>query len=227
MGSEEGASGDVGTPASRGGRPSREEAELIRERILDVATELFLQEGYGATSIEAVAQRLRMSKRTFYHRFRDKAELFDAVVHRIVDALRPADLNPLFAGDDAEEILVRLAGLAIAAAVNPKAIALQRLILAEATRFPELASIALGEGSRRQGIEGIAALLKRQPWSAGLSDDDARLAAEQFLQMVVSIPQRRAMGLGTPMSEEERRHWTQATVRLFLCGVRGWKAGPA
>ena len=35
-------------------------------RIFDVATELSLTEGYGATSIEAVAQHARMSKRTFY-----------------------------------------------------------------------------------------------------------------------------------------------------------------
>jgi len=107
-------SDDVAAQGSRGGRPSREEAERIRDRILDVATQLFLEQGYGATSIEAVAQRLRMSKRTFYHRFRDKAELFEAVVHRIVDALRPADLNPLFVGDNAEEVLLRLAGLAMA-----------------------------------------------------------------------------------------------------------------
>ncbi|HET6307753.1 MAG TPA: helix-turn-helix domain-containing protein, partial [Rhodopila sp.] len=68
------------TPNRRGGRPSREQAALLGDRILDVATELFLAEGYGATSIEAVAQRARISKRTFYHRFPDKAALFDAVL---------------------------------------------------------------------------------------------------------------------------------------------------
>src|SRR5947209_19814422 len=52
----------------RGGRPSREQAALLGERILDTATELFLAEGYGATSIEAIAQRAGISKRTFYHR---------------------------------------------------------------------------------------------------------------------------------------------------------------
>src|SRR5947208_875980 len=57
---------------SRGGRPSREQAARLGERILDVATHLFLSHGYGATSIEAVARRARVSKRTFYHRFPDK-----------------------------------------------------------------------------------------------------------------------------------------------------------
>ena len=74
----------------RGGRPSRAAAALLGEHILDVASELFLDQGYGATSIEAVAQYARISKRTFYHRFPDKASLFGAVVRRIIEELRPA-----------------------------------------------------------------------------------------------------------------------------------------
>src|ERR1700693_570770 len=73
----------------RGGRPSRQPAAPLSERILAAATQLFLSLGYGATSVEAVARRARISKRTFYHRFRDKPALFVAVVHRIVDRLRP------------------------------------------------------------------------------------------------------------------------------------------
>lgn len=61
--------------ARRGGRPSQKEAARLGDRILDVATELFLLLGYGATSIEAVVQRARISKRTVYHRFEDKAVL--------------------------------------------------------------------------------------------------------------------------------------------------------
>ncbi len=53
----------------RGGRPSRDEAARLSDRILDAATDLFFQRGYGATSIEAVARSARISKRTFYHRY--------------------------------------------------------------------------------------------------------------------------------------------------------------
>ena len=81
----------------RGGRPSREASERLGELILGAATELFLSQGFGATSIEAVAQRVRISKRTFYHRFPDKAALFAAVVHRIITRLRPASGVPSIA----------------------------------------------------------------------------------------------------------------------------------
>src|SRR5215831_11028175 len=73
----------------RGGRPSLAQAEKLGERILDVATQLFLSHGYGATSIDAVARRAGVSKRTFYHRYADKPALFSAVVHRVIERLRP------------------------------------------------------------------------------------------------------------------------------------------
>jgi AcrR family transcriptional regulator len=124
--------------ARAGGRPSQAAALELRERILKVATELFLKEGYGSTSIEAVAARAGISKRTFYHRFPDKAALFAAVVHRIVEQVRPPPEVPLLQGTTLEEILRRLAGLLLRAALAPQAIALQRLVTAESVRVPNL-----------------------------------------------------------------------------------------
>ena len=69
----------------KGGRPPRADALKVRAQILEVATDLFLEQGYGSTSIEAVAARAGVSKRTFYDRFDDKAALFAAVVHRIIE----------------------------------------------------------------------------------------------------------------------------------------------
>jgi AcrR family transcriptional regulator len=213
-------------PPRRGGRPSREDAERLRETIVAVAAAMFLGQGYGATSIDAIVQRARISKRTFYHRFRDKAELFGAVVHDVVARLRPPDAADaagtaaLFAGAELEEILSRLARLLLRAALSPQAIALQRVILSEAQRFPELAAVVVGEGSRQQAVDHIAALLERERRAGSIGFDQPQFAAEQFLQMVVSLPQRRAMGLGKPMSESELEGWTRHTVRLFLDGCR-------
>jgi AcrR family transcriptional regulator len=211
----------------RGGRPSREDAEQLRETIIAVATEMFLEQGYGATSIDAIARRARISKRTFYHRFRDKAELFGAVVHDVVARLRPpnavdsAGMAALFAGAALEDILLRVAGLMLRAALSPAAIALQRVILSELPRFPELAAVVAGEGTRQEAVNHIAALLERERQTGGVAFDQPSFAAEQFLQMVVSLPQRRALGLGTPMSESELESWARQTVRLFLNGCRG------
>ncbi len=219
--------GAAASPLRRGGRPSRAAAALLGERILDVATELFFAWGYGATSIEEVARRAGISKRTFYHRFRDKAELFAAVVHRIILGLRPANDTPLYDGGSLEEILSRLARVILRAALTPMALSLSRLMIAEAERFPELAAITTREGGRAEAVGHIAALLAREARAGSLGIDRPEFAAEQFLQMVVTLPQRRALGLGKPMSEAELDAWADDCVNLFLNGCRTWKPAAA
>ena len=204
----------------RGGRPSRAQAQQLGERILDVATQLFLAHGYGATSIEAVAQRARISKRTFYHRFADKPALFSAVVHRIIERLRPPAEVPLFEGADLREILEHLAEIILRAALSPQAIALHRLIVGESGRFPKLAAAVNREGATEEAIRLIAGLLERE--AGKLKLDDPVFAAEQFLYMVMAIPQRRATGMGEPLSPRELDAWARKVVNLFLNGCRGW-----
>jgi TetR/AcrR family transcriptional regulator, mexJK operon transcriptional repressor len=204
-------------PPRRGGRPSREAAALLGERILDVATELFLAEGYGATSIEAVAQRARISKRTFYHRFPDKAALFGAVVHRIIEGLRPPADTPLYEGGSLEEVLRRLARLILRAVLTPMALALNRLMVAE------LAAIVAREGGRAEVVGHIAVMLELEARAGTLAIGRPEFAAEQFLQLVVSLPQRRALGLGVPTTEAELDAWADDCVNLFLNGCRFWQ----
>src|SRR5579862_1262240 len=132
---------------ARGGRPSRADALRLRERILTAARELFLAEGYGLTSIEAVAKRAAVSKRTFYDRFDDKAALFAAVVHRIIEGIRPPPEVPLIEGATLEQILHRIAMFILHAGLQPRALALHRLVHGEAARFPELVRAVADDGT--------------------------------------------------------------------------------
>ena len=208
----------------RGGRPPRAVALRLRQRILEVATELFLAEGYGSTTIEAVAARAGISKRTFYHRFDDKSALFAAVVHEIIEQIRPPAGVPLIEGTTLRDILRRLAGLILGAALLPQAIALHRLVMAESARFPELVRAVHGDGSAREAITLIGGVLARDTRASTLSAEQRAFAAEQFIFMVVTLPQRRAMGYGTPMSAAELDMWAEKTVDLFLNGCWGGTA---
>ena len=192
------------------------------ERILDAATALFFTAGYGATTIEAVAKRARISKRTFYHRFDDKPALFSAVVHRTIDRMRPPSSVPLLDGADLHEILQRLAGLILNAAVSAPAIALHRLIVAESARFPKLAAVVTEQGGADEAIALIAGVLERESRAGRLALDAPLFAARQFLHMVIAWPQSRAMGLGKPMTAAELEAWAGNVVNLFLNGCRGW-----
>ena len=210
---------------ARGGRPSRAEALRLRERILVAATELFLAEGYGSTSIEAVAKRAGVSKRTLYDRFDDKTVLFTAVVHRIIAQIRPPPEVPLVEGATLADILQRLALLILRAALSPQAIALHRLVNAESARFPELVRAVASEGSTREATDLIGNLLERGLGESKLSIENREFAATQFIFMVVALPQRRAMGFGTPMTQAELDVWALNVVGLFLDGCRSLGRG--
>src|SRR5260221_497525 len=212
-------------PARRGGRPSRQEAARLESLILDAATDLFLSEGYGAVSIEALAGGLRISKRTFYARFRNKADLFKAVVTRLIERWRASFEAHLVASPSVEETLRIAAEQILAVTMTPEALALYRIIIAEARRFPELAQV-MSEVGAESGVSRIAQLLQREADAGRLRLDDARFAAEQFMVMVVAGPRRRALGLGTPLDEQELALWARSTVRLFLNGLGSGRRPP-
>jgi AcrR family transcriptional regulator len=182
---------------------------------------LLLSHGYGTTSIEAIARRARVSKRTFYQRFADKPALMSAVVVRLIDSLRPPPDVPLIEGEGLEQILAHLGSLILHAALTPRVLQLQRLIVAESKRFPDLASAVAKSGGRQEAVALISASLMRHARGALVTPADAAFAANQFLQMIISLPQLRAIGLGAPMAPEELDLWVRSTVGLFLNGYTG------
>lgn len=202
-----------------GGRPSRLESARLSDRILDVATALFLGDGFGATSIEAVAKRAGVSKRTFYHRFSGKEMLFEAVVRRMIERWTPPFDEALLNAPDLASALRRAAEHMLRVALTPEALALHRMVIAEARRFPGLARI-LHELGAAAAIERIAGEFDRRIAAGEMRRMDSRFAAEQFILMVVTGPQRRALGLGGPLCPGELAHWIAESVGLFLEGCR-------
>ena len=78
-----------------GALPSLRQAQVAHteQRILAAATELFLEGGYLATTLEAVARRAQVGARTVYLRFGTKAALFKRVVNvAIVGDTEPLDV---------------------------------------------------------------------------------------------------------------------------------------
>jgi hypothetical protein len=107
---------------------------------------------------------------------------------------------------------------------------LHRLIVAESARFPDLAHAVARAGGRQEAVTLIADLLIRHGRAAAPTPADAAFAAQQFLQMIVSLPQLRAIGLGAPMKPEELDAWVRNTMTMLLHGVGAvcdqWSAWP-
>jgi TetR/AcrR family transcriptional regulator, mexJK operon transcriptional repressor len=203
----------------RGGRPSRQQSAQLADRIIDVAEKLFLSHGFGATSIEAVAKQAGISKRTFYHRFPGKERLFEAVVRRLIERWLPPFDTEMLSAPDLADALRHTAEYILRIALTPEALALHRLVIHEAQRFPGLARI-MHELGAASGIERIAGHLEPRIKSGELRAVDPRFAAEQFILAVVTGPQRRALGLGIPLSAAEISAHAGNAVALFLDGAR-------
>jgi TetR/AcrR family transcriptional repressor of mexJK operon len=113
--------------------------------------------------------------------------------------------------------------LILHAALSPPAIQLHRLIIAESSRFPDLAAAVNNQGASEEAVRLIAGLLEREARAGNLRLDNPTFAAEQFLHMLVAGPQRRALGLGSPLSSEALDAWARDVVNLFLNGCREWE----
>src|ERR1700719_5351534 len=75
---------EAGRGAVRYGRPPREHAGRVEERILDAAGRVFLEYGFQGASVDEIAEAASAGKPTIYARFPNKQALFTAVVERLV-----------------------------------------------------------------------------------------------------------------------------------------------
>lgn len=203
-----------------GGRPTANAAAQLETTILDAATAAFLAEGYAATTIEAVARACGVAKRTLYARWDGKPALFRAVLERLMKKwLSSSGDWPPDATGDLESALSDVAARILTIALSPEAVALHRLLIAESARFPELPRMMQQAGAA-EGTVRIASLLDRAITAGALPEQDTGFAAEQFLHLLLTGPQRRALGLGLPLDDNQIRAWREATVWMFLSGVK-------
>src|SRR5262249_22318704 len=176
--------------AVRFGRPPKELAGAVEERILDAARTVFLEHGFEGASIEEIADAACAGKPTIYARFPNKRALFTAVVMRDVVTRIEQFEGMVATGATIEERLVS-AGIAMLHwSLDSDKIGLMRLAIAEVLRFPDLAS-TVSRTARDLSTKVAARLLGEMAQSDELATMPAfapdRLAAtaRSFLDLVV------------------------------------------
>jgi TetR/AcrR family transcriptional repressor of mexJK operon len=130
-----------------------------RQSILRSATQLFLRYGYSYTTMDAIAQKARVTKQTVYAYYHDKDTLF---VHMISDLCRkhaPASLNE--EGRPFDRILYDIGVAFLDLFTHTDVLAATRLVIAEAERHPKLAQLYYDSGTQRLGSM-LAEFFERQ-----------------------------------------------------------------
>jgi len=188
--------------------------------IKEAATTLFLRNGYLGTSVDDIAALAHVSKQTVYTHFADKEQLFAEIIRANfgrADEFIQALSAGLVDAADVETSLKKLARRYITTVVQPDAVRLRRLVIAEAGRFPDLAR-SYHEQVPRRVTQALAEQFQQLVQHRVLRLDNAVLAANQFAWLVLGAAIDEAMFYAdakTPSWAELERQ-ADAAVDVFL-----------
>jgi AcrR family transcriptional regulator len=200
------------------GRPTKERTQQLSEDLRNAALDLFLERGYEGTTLEAIASAAGTTKPSLYVRYPDKESLFTGVVEWAIEQPdwplaenKPPDL------DDLRGALHSVADSAVRRATHPSMVGLTRIVVAQASRFPELAEKTLAANATQARL--VVELLRRHAATGAIVAEDPEVLAEQFLDLVSARPARLA-SFGVARNVAAQRRYTDVAVTLFLRGLR-------
>lgn len=214
--------------AVRSGRPSRELAGEVDQRILDAARQVFLEHGLAGASIDEIAALARAGKPTIYARFPGKEALFTEVVMRnVTDTIaRFEAATPTAIGTTIDERLINVGTTILNWVLVTETVDLMRVSVSEARRFPDLA-INVHRMARGRGEVFVSHLLSELAQSDALGALPA-FAAERlptttrFFMDLVVVPMIMQALFGAKLDQlraEIERH-VRGSVTFFLTACR-------
>jgi AcrR family transcriptional regulator len=163
----------------------RIDRDARREAILDVARDVFLEEGLAAASMSTIAARLGGSKGTLYNYFKSKEELFEAYVARHCAWQSDAMFSILADHDEVREALTAFGRRFLEIILSDFSLANYRLVVAEAQRSPDIGKVFYETGPLT-GTRRLAEFLSRAASEGQLTIKDPARAANQFIGLLQS-----------------------------------------
>lgn len=185
-----------------------------RTYILDAAVAVFLERGYAGTSVDRIVQRAGGSKATLYRHFNSKAELFAAIIQTLVAQMTaPIARQPVPGAACLSIILTDFGRAYLDVLLEPRSLALYRMVMAEGARFPDLGRVFFEQGPGRVAVQ-LADYLRQG--GVGSAAAPVELLAREFLSLVRADLHLRAL-LGVEIAGAAAR--AQAVERAVAAFV--------
>jgi AcrR family transcriptional regulator len=186
-----------------------------RQRILDAASDVFLESGFEQTSTAEIARRARISKRELYSHFAEKRALLAAVITELQTSMQSRMDVRWSSTEDMETVLRKSAAAIHGFILSERFGKLVRIVAAEsyhdpavATQFFELGPLA--------GRKATARFLKAKMEEGKLRKADPIKAADDFLDLVVGAQLMTAVILGQAGPAAKKRDHIHHSVAVFL-----------
>lgn len=185
-------------------------------RIFEAARTLFISRGFAETTMEAIAQEAGVSKATLYAHYGNREDLFTAVISEGTARFSEDVLSAVAETKDLRTRMEHLARAVLDLLLSPDAVAINRIVSAEARRFPELGKLFYDNGPSML-LGKLAAVLEEEMSDGLLRRSPSHDAARHFVGLVQSDLLLRAMlGDNSALSRSEQEDAITAGVRIFL-----------
>jgi AcrR family transcriptional regulator len=209
---------EAAEPRRGRGRPQLRSDEETRAVILEAARHEFASSGYAATNMESVARATGVSTKTLYRLIPTKAALFEAMITDRVDRFAAIARLKACEGNDIKAALCVALITCGELLLDGEVIALQRMLMAEGEKFPDIAETFYHKAIRRTEST-LASWLRSQHKRGLIGIADADVAAGMLLGMLAFQPQRAVLfGHAAPPSRHELEERALAVAELFLNG---------
>lgn len=204
-------------PKNPTGRPTLAELERRKAKVMQVAANLFIKQGYAATSLVDIAKGAGVATRTVYQHFGDKEAIFKSVMFsRDTAAVYPPPAPN--ENDDVFDVMQQTADYIFSVTYRPMTLDLMRLAIAESRRFPDLTKKVVDASYNRfrRNIKGIFDYLRDEGM---IEDSDTAASAEMFIHLLLGdTPQLVHAGWESPLSNNPL---VRVKIDLFVAGRWG------
>ncbi|MBS0561023.1 MAG: TetR/AcrR family transcriptional regulator [Proteobacteria bacterium] len=184
-----------------------------REAIVEAAGRLFLGRGFGAVSMDELAEAAGVARRTLYNQFSSKEEIFREMLGKVAAELEDRFPPGLETQGDVEDVLRRIAGIILDLHTNADYLGFLRMVVADSRQFPWIAEAfgAVMEPQTRRLVSYLALMT-----ALGILDcPDPELAAHQFMGMLNEFSLWPVL-IGRDTLNVAAERLVDETVRMFL-----------
>lgn len=185
-----------------------------RGPILRAARDLFLQHGFEDVSMDALADAAGVARRSLYNQFPSKEDVFRAVLELLWLDLDSELLREAEASGEVRPALTMLGAALAAHWQKPDNIALNRMIITEARRFPWIAHQFRVRYDAM--VERFVRAIRVGVTHGQLSCDKPRVAATQFVSLLSGFLLWPQMHGTPPVDERETPQLVAEAVEMFV-----------
>ncbi|MCP3719759.1 MULTISPECIES: TetR/AcrR family transcriptional regulator [Paraburkholderia] len=186
-----------------------------RAAIVAAAIDEFLASGFDATSMDRIAARASVSKRTVYNHFPSKEALFASILCQLWDASATADAPSYRAGEPLRAQLVELLMRKLRLLSDEAFFKLARVAISAGIHSPERARDMVARIGERE--EDVTVWVRAAAADGRLKTTDPAFASQQLHGIVKAFAFWPQVAMGqSPLDDAQQRQVAESSADLFL-----------